>query len=49
MLDITEIRILEQMVEQASEIVPRVDQDLDTFRNRYRVINQIATPRLVLP
>jgi hypothetical protein len=47
MLDITEHRILKQMVEEAIEIVPHVNQDLDAFRNGSRVVNQIATSRLV--
>jgi hypothetical protein len=44
MLDITEQRILQQMVEQATEIVPHGNEDLDAFRH---ILNQIATSRLV--
>jgi hypothetical protein len=49
MVDITEHRVLKQMVEQTTEIVPHVDQDLDALCNRSRVIKQITTSRLVQP
>jgi hypothetical protein len=47
MLDITEQRILQQMVEQATKIVPHGNQDLDAFRHGRHIFNQVATSRLV--
>jgi hypothetical protein len=48
MLEITEQRILQQMVEQATEIVPHGNHDFDAFRDGSRVLfNQVATSHLV--
>jgi hypothetical protein len=47
MLELTKQRILQQMVKQATEIIPHGNQDLDAFRDGSRILNQVATSRLV--
>jgi hypothetical protein len=47
MFNITEQRILQQMVEKATEIVLHGNHDFDAFRDGSRVFNQVATSSLV--
>jgi hypothetical protein len=48
MLDITEQRILQQMAEQGTKIVPHGNQHLDAFSDGSRILfDQVAASRLV--
>jgi hypothetical protein len=50
MLEIKEQRILQQMVKQATKIIPHGNQDLDAFRDGSHVLfNQVAASSLVQP